>query len=638
MKIWGSPKALSDVTEAAGWMILDCDKNKMDQDIRLVCKSANSAEAGCDHLSQNMPPEGKIVRLPDSCGKMPFALVAKYWVPENQTIPKDAMKKIVRRDGATPKVQAMSISTNFTSGDVKKIGNVNIAIQGANFPGDPAGSVSVGSKRRSRLAGRGLFDFVGDAIDAIKNAAGDVVDVAKKGFDAVKDGVNDAVNAVEGANNINENTNKTLPALDINQDFPLFSGSIDCPVNPPQGSFSATLNVDVDTQAHAVITIGLAAVGTVVPPQLSQFSVFAGVDADINAALHVAAQASGQIDSGVKTLFEQGIPGLDFPGIFSLGPTFKVNGEIKGSLNVDVDVTVNLAYTVTKSELVFPPNSNQNTGGDFKPADSRLKLSAASRIDADGNIEGHIIPTVDVGLNFLNGVAQASVFLDLDASAILDLQLDASGNVIGGTGKAVAIKDASAGGCVDITGGLNVDAGAQGSFFSFFNEQTKKSLFSKKFELLKKCFGDKQTPSNVASAGNADIGTSSGLTASTAEANNTVSGAVKSGVQAKQSTISEANNTVSGAVKSGDKSKQSAISASSSEKNKTASKADKSDAPDTKTKRSPISSFAPGMKVVRGGPERVLGKRALGCGVQSTGTSLTSLVEQVISATSIQAI
>jgi hypothetical protein len=72
---WGSSDAISDITEAGGWMILDCDKNTMAQDIRLVCKSNNSAEAGCSHLSQNMSPEGKIVRLPDSVSIHPIFVV-----------------------------------------------------------------------------------------------------------------------------------------------------------------------------------------------------------------------------------------------------------------------------------------------------------------------------------------------------------------------------------------------------------------------------------------------------------------------------------------------------------------------------------------------------------------------------------
>jgi hypothetical protein len=45
---------------------MDCDKDKMDQDIRLVCKDDNEEDAGCNHLLKNGTPDGKIIRLPDS--------------------------------------------------------------------------------------------------------------------------------------------------------------------------------------------------------------------------------------------------------------------------------------------------------------------------------------------------------------------------------------------------------------------------------------------------------------------------------------------------------------------------------------------------------------------------------------------
>jgi hypothetical protein len=52
---------------------------------------------------------------------MPFAMVAKHWIPEDQSIPRETMRRIIRRDGVPPQVQAMSINTDFTSGDVKKL-------------------------------------------------------------------------------------------------------------------------------------------------------------------------------------------------------------------------------------------------------------------------------------------------------------------------------------------------------------------------------------------------------------------------------------------------------------------------------------------------------------------------------------
>lgn len=80
-------------------------------------------------------------------------------------------------------------------------------------------------------------------------------------------------------------------------------------------------------------------------------------------------------------------------------------------------------------------------------------------------------------------MADASIFLDLDASATLDLGLDASA-----TGS-VCPKDEKSGsaefaGCVDLKGGFSANAGAQGTFFDIFNENTQIPIVSKEFELF----------------------------------------------------------------------------------------------------------------------------------------------------------
>ena len=67
----GSP--ISDITNAAGWEILDCDQNAVEQDIRLVCSSSTAA---CDHLYSSGGAEGKIVRLPESVSVSPRFLAA----------------------------------------------------------------------------------------------------------------------------------------------------------------------------------------------------------------------------------------------------------------------------------------------------------------------------------------------------------------------------------------------------------------------------------------------------------------------------------------------------------------------------------------------------------------------------------
>jgi hypothetical protein len=669
---------------------MDCDKDKGDQDIRLVCMSDNKEEAGCDHLFQNGSPEGKIIRLPNSCGVMPFARVAKQWVPQDQSIPNESMKKIVRRDEAAPQVKAMRIDTNFAAAD-KKNGDVNLAVQGTNFPIKAPAVASAAPKRRSRLADRGLGarGFFDDAINGIVDGAQQVGDTIKQGADAVVDGAKqvgqdvvdgakqagqDVVDVAKDLNKFNQNDNKTLKAITVDKKFDVFNANIDCPAVPPGKAFSATLNADAQTKANAILTVGVVATGTIVPPKLDEFSIFAGMNADFDAALHIAAKASGEVDSGPVNLFEIGVPGLDFPKILSIGPTFKINGQVKANLDVDLDMTVNIAYTVKDAQMVFPPNDKRKSGGDFKPADSNLKLSATPSVAAKGTLEGHIIPTVDFGINVLSGLAEATVFLDLDAAAILGLELNAAANVTKQKGKAAAVKDASVDGCVDISASLDVEAGARGAFLNLFNEQTKESLFNKKFELFKKCFDNKgagkqtnDTAADDTAAGDAATQTDDSATPtddsatptddpnaatddpnaatddSTATADSataTEDPAVVADNSAAPAETSAATGKKAGAAgkKSAPVGKKSAPAAK-----KSAPAAKKSAAPAKKAvpkksakkaARSSLQERAKGSKGSKGGK----GGNGLGCGIPSIGGTLTSLAGEAINAASIKAI
>lgn len=58
----GSSSAISDITPAAGWTILDCDPNAISQEIRLVC---TGDEETCNHIYQG-GCQSTLVRLPEN--------------------------------------------------------------------------------------------------------------------------------------------------------------------------------------------------------------------------------------------------------------------------------------------------------------------------------------------------------------------------------------------------------------------------------------------------------------------------------------------------------------------------------------------------------------------------------------------
>ena len=107
----------------------------------------------------------------EKCGQNAFAVIAKAWVPQDQSIPPDVASTLARRQDS-PEVQSLTLVTNFESVDTSRTtrSSVNFAIRAANIPG-AAGEIDIPAadtqQRRgmnSRVYQRGIFDFIGNAI------------------------------------------------------------------------------------------------------------------------------------------------------------------------------------------------------------------------------------------------------------------------------------------------------------------------------------------------------------------------------------------------------------------------------------------------------------------------------------------
>ncbi|KAJ7150476.1 hypothetical protein C8R43DRAFT_494845 [Mycena crocata] len=451
MRVWSTgSSAISDITAAAGWTILNCDPDALAQDIRLVC---TGDAADCDHLFQDGAKD-TIVRLPNNCGKSPFARVSRDWVHADQSVPENVARQLARRQEPAP-VMGLALDTEFDAADPAN-GDVNVAVSGTTVPGQTGNLTVVPPPapplRRSRHQQRGLFSFI--------------------------------ENAFKKFNNFDKDITKDLPPIDVDKKLPLFSQSISCPAP----AVSASISADVEAKAHAQVSIGMSAVGKIIPPSLSEFGVFVGLNADMSGTMLLKGSATGKIDSGLIDVFSVGIPGLDFPGILTIGPTFKVQAQATAELDVNVDAKVVLAYKIQDAKLFFPKSDSLKSGGNFNPADSPLSLSVAPSVASKGVVAAHVIPRLDLGVSGLAGLASATVFLNLDASASMTLTLDAAANAgVSTTDPAAA--SGSVNGCIDIGAGLDVNAGASAKFFGLFDPSTKVNLFTKKFDLFKKCIG-----------------------------------------------------------------------------------------------------------------------------------------------------
>jgi hypothetical protein len=112
-----------------------------------------------------------------------------------------------------------------------------------------------------------------------------------------------------------------------------------------------------------------------------------------------------------------------------------------------MDLSAGINFAVDNAQLVFPPNSTAPDSNAFSIGDTRtclessrnreyfvdilaaLSLSATPGVQATGTLTAHLIPSLNLGVSVLGGKGEANIFLALDTSAALVLNLDASATI-----------------------------------------------------------------------------------------------------------------------------------------------------------------------------------------------------------------
>ncbi|KAI9452115.1 hypothetical protein BJY52DRAFT_1294619 [Lactarius psammicola] len=457
LQVWGPATAISDITDAAGWRITRCDPAATVQDIHLECADGNP---DCDHLFQGGAVD-TIVRLPDGCGPMPFARVARHWTSTPGS-------PAVTARASDAQVHSLALDTNFAAATPPRNGSVYFTVQGLNVKGSNGAftlTTPAAVHQRRWLSRRGPH--------------GSPRHIHRRSF------LGDVLQTLQNATTFNKTISQDLQPVDFSGAANLFNTSVDCPVSSEiPSSATASVSLDVDAAVHAAVSLGAVAAGTLVPPNITEFGLTLGLNGNINALFDITANLTGKVSSGAIPLFQIGIPGLSFPGILEIGPEFKVTGKVDADFALaNVGASVRLAYNLSKVAATFPPQPC-STGGNFKQGDSEVSVSASPDISdagASASITGHLIPQVDIGLSALGGIASTTVFLNLDASADLNVSANAAD---GNRGNNTAALAGGAQACVDANTELVVNIGAQASFFDFFDASTGATLFDKSFPLL----------------------------------------------------------------------------------------------------------------------------------------------------------
>ncbi|KAH7092710.1 hypothetical protein BKA62DRAFT_776055 [Auriculariales sp. MPI-PUGE-AT-0066] len=438
----GPSNGMSDFTASGGWRIEGCDPNWKTgaTHVKIVCAGTRLQQARCAQLFDGGGAKDTIVKLPQNCGSGPIARVVA-------SVDITKANKFYRG----PETHAVVLDYNFGAietnrGDIDfEVTTSNVADTGV-VPAPGNGDVAVSRREDGQLLRRWE---------------------KTKMFD--------------------------LPAINVDKTWNMFSTSISCPA--PEGTgigFDASISVDADVKVDAHVGFGFAVAGKIFPPKITKMQVLGTLNGSASGEFVVKAQATGSFDTGSIPIYEMSLGGIDIPGILKVGPTFGVYGNLNADVGVAAQVKAGVAWNFPDVEMAFPQDSGASSANAAQVSNP-LIVSLDPTVSAHGTVNAGLIPRIDLGISILSGLAQATVYLDVAATAVLDLNIEGHATVDApinaSTGQTDVTTSTGASGCAKLNGGIDISVGAKGSIKPIFDKEVNYSIFNKELEVFNKCFG-----------------------------------------------------------------------------------------------------------------------------------------------------
>ncbi|KAJ7684554.1 hypothetical protein DFH06DRAFT_1277243 [Mycena polygramma] len=447
-----TPQILSDITPAASWELLDCPPtwSSGSTAVRLVCTADDPAQDCADVTAGGAVDT--IVRLPEDCGTGPFARIATWGVSDTQTIPAgspaDAKLKLRKRGAPPAQVMAATLDWKLSEVPARTRLGTRSMVQRMLLEPPPTPPLMPPEQSKTPLEPPPTPPLLPPPKPATQPPV-------------------------------------ILPSLDtisVKDNFPLFDTTLSCDIG--LAGFDATVNANVDLDAQMNIGFAFLMNGTVVPPDITQFGLAAAVSGYANGTINIQSLLAGDIDSGNIPVFKLGVPGLSFPGLLTLGPSAEINVRAGAGFDVNADMAIPITWSFPLLDFVMPPTEGNSTG-DAAESNTAVDFSASfTPGDLNANADVHVIPSLNFGIDALAGFAKAEVFIQADADGSVDMN-------------STIAEDFSMDGCVTMSTGINVNAGARGTFLKFFSNSTTIPIFNKRAQLFQKCFGANDGPASA---------------------------------------------------------------------------------------------------------------------------------------------
>ncbi|KAI0141566.1 hypothetical protein GGR57DRAFT_487122 [Xylariaceae sp. FL1272] len=426
--------------DGSHWELYDCGDNSHSntRTVKAVCTD-ESETSNCNTIFQD-GVERTVIEVPSECGPGRYAMAVSMDESLDHQLPQELAHRLVKRGLPKPRVFDLTFDYDFSVLQGRDDSDVDVRIDFSTDPYYWSNVVSAPPTKRKRDIEIRVRDEYGGnwkryAHDAFHEEKQNTPEeelhlLRKRWFSA------DLAIWFEKQLDINEQWEAGTHTVEDTVRVYFFDHNVQCTwAGLPVFGYLATyadLNVNVQTSAQLTLIGKLNNLKS-----FQESHLLARSKGNIEAKLVFDAFGKISFSTGRIQVFGANNFGAAFsvPGIVTVGPNFKIYGQISGelTLHMQASATYNLAHWDYTQRY---PNADNDRGGagsdssaDMQTSTEENKFEWHADVSVAGDITTTISPLVEFGVVFDGslGIPSASVLLELDAYATL------YGNVGGGS-------------------------------------------------------------------------------------------------------------------------------------------------------------------------------------------------------------
>ncbi|SPJ79175.1 related to chitinase [Fusarium torulosum] len=422
--------------DGSHWEVFDCNDSVSEGEhtVRMVCTDrGDTSNCGNIYLGHGAP--GTIVEMPEGCGPGKYAVVKELSHSKNQSIPQH-----IYRRGIDDSEPVLDLTFDYDFRRVPRdLGDTQIRLDYSNENSywNTIVDKAADSKKRSfkRSVRRSLQDVGGshkrwleeEWREDVHQGALSNGDIHKRWFgETALDWLKAMFDGVTNTQKLEHRYSEDFILDIIDQDFT-------CP------NVDGKLKVYAEMSVNANVNYGFTMIGKLGGSygiDISDSYLYYRTGGNVEAKFVIDAAVTAHFDTGDVLMFSADTFGAAFtvPGIVTVGPNFKLYGQLEGKATLGVDFETQVKLAEWDIYQTFPVVDKNWEPGTFEPADKSGKQALEPEFEygvaVSGHLSAHVKPTITFGIDWnkkFASIDSCSVNLVADGHVTFHAEAEAGG-------------------------------------------------------------------------------------------------------------------------------------------------------------------------------------------------------------------